>query len=62
MNKDCKDCKNCCSLHGFMCNCRYSYNDERGHHQVGQFVRRQSADKCKHYTTKEYNRDKLFVL
>ena len=59
---DCKDCMNCDFIWGFMCTCHYSYNDEEGHHQVGQDVPRKRADKCEHYTEEKYDRDEMFVL
>lgn len=59
---DCKDCMNCDFVWGFMCTCHYSYNDEEGHHQVGQDVPRKRADKCEHYTEEKYDRDEMFVL
>ena len=62
LGKDCKDCVNCDDVRGFMCTCHYSYNDEIGHHQVGQDVHRASAGKCEHYTTEKYDRDAVFVL
>ena len=60
--KDCKNCVNCDSLHGFMCTCHYSYNDDEGHHQVGQDVHRKTANKCDFYTEEKYDRDEMFVL
>lgn len=60
--KDCKNCVNCCSIHGFMCTCRYSYDDGHYHIQVGQDVNRKRANKCGFYTTKQYDRDEFFVL
>ena len=60
--KDCKDCFNCCSIHGFMCTCRYSYDTDIGHVQVGQDVHRARANKCAYYTVKKYDRDEYFVL
>ena len=59
---DCKNCVNCDFVWGFMCTCHYSYNDEEGHHQVGQDVPRKRADKCEHYTEEKYDRDEMFVL
>lgn len=59
---DCKDCVNCDFIWGFMCTCHYSYNDEEGHHQIGQDVPRKRADKCEHYTKEKYDRDEMFVL
>ena len=59
---DCKDCINCDFIWGFMCTCHYSYNDEEGHHQIGQDVPRKRADKCEHYTEEKYDRDEMFVL
>ena len=59
---DCKNCMNCDFVWGFMCTCHYSYNDEEGHHQVGQDVPRKRADKCEHYTEERYDRDEMFVL
>lgn len=60
--KDCKNCKNCDSIHGFMSNCHYSY-DENGHHyQCGQYVSRGKAESCDYYTEQEYDRDKFFVI
>ena len=59
---DCKNCLNCDFVWGFMCTCHYSYNDEEGHHQVGQDVPRKRADKCEHYTEEKYDRDEMFVL
>lgn len=59
---DCKDCMNCDSIWGFMCTCHYSYNDEEGHHQIGQDVPRKRAEKCEHYTEEKYDRDEMFVL
>ena len=59
---DCKDCMNCDFIWGFMCTCHYSYNDEEGHHQLGQDVSRKRADKCEHYTEGKYDRDEMFVL
>lgn len=60
--RDCKDCVNCCRIYGFMCDCRYSYNDKCVHYQVGQYVHRSRANKCERYNTEGYNRDKMFVL
>lgn len=60
--KDCKDCVNCDSLHGFMCTCHYSYDEGNKHIQVGQDIHRSAANKCKHYTTEKYDRDLFFVL
>lgn len=64
MDKDCKNCVNCDFSWGFMCTCHYSYDDENGHHQVGQDVHRKEANKCVHYSEngKENNRDVMFVL
>jgi len=59
---DCKNCMNCDFIWGFMCTCHYSYNDEEGHHQVGQDVPRKRADKCEQYTEEKYDRDEMFVL
>lgn len=59
---DCKNCMNCDFIWGFMCTCHYSYNDEEGHHQVGQDVPRKRADKCERYTEEKYDRDEMFVL
>jgi len=61
-NMDCKNCVNCDSLHGFMCTCHYSYDDEKGHHQVGQDVHRNRAIKCEFYSETDYGRDEMFVL
>jgi len=61
-NKDCKDCVNCDSLHGFMATCHYSYDTRESHVQVGQDIHRNHANHCEYYTTTFYNRDKIFVL
>lgn len=60
--RDCAKCVNCDYTWGFMCTCRYSYDDEKGHHQVGQDVHRSRANKCDHYSAEKYDRDKMFVL
>jgi len=60
--KDCIDCVNCDFVWGFMCTCRYSYDEDGYHVQVGQDVHRGKAQKCKHYTTKSYDRDEFFIL
>ena len=60
--RDCKDCVNCDFIWGFMATCHYSYDDEKGHYQVGQDVNRGRADKCEHYTTEKYDRDTFFAL
>ena len=60
--KDCERCVNCDSLHGFMCTCRYSYDKDGYHYQVGQDVHRSRANKCEFYTEERYSRDLLFVL
>ena len=57
--KDCKDCINCDSIRGFMCNCRYSYDDNAGHYQIGQCVNRKTAERCEHYADKPYDRDEV---
>lgn len=62
MKKDCTECTNCDYIRGFMCSCRYSYDKDGMHYQVGQDVPRTSANKCEFYTTKKGNRDKFFVL
>lgn len=51
--RDCKECVNCCSVHGFMCTCRYSYDDGKYHHQVGQDVHRAKANTCAYYKYKK---------
>lgn len=61
-DKDCKNCVNCDFVWGFMCTCRYSYDKDGRHHQVGKDVHRGTACKCEHYTTEKYDRDKMFVL
>lgn len=65
MAKDCKNCFNCDSLHGFMATCRRSYYEEREgtlwHVQHGEDVHRTRANKCEHYTEEEYERG-TFVL
>ena len=64
--RDCKYCINCDSLRGFMCNCRYSEDKEidgvMWHIQHGQFVHRNEANKCDHYSITDYGRDEVFVL
>jgi len=63
--KDCKNCVNCTSLHGFMCTCHYSYDEvidgQSYHTQVGQDVHRSKANKCEYYN-KQYDRSEVFVL
>lgn len=63
---DCKNCVNCDFVWGFMCTCRYSYNDlvdgESFHHQIGQDVNRLKANTCKFYTEETYDRDEVFVI
>ena len=65
-SRNCKNCVNCDFTKGFMCNCHYSYDEmqdgEMYHIQVGQYVHRSRANKCKHYSKEEYERDKIFVL
>ena len=61
-SKDCKNCANCEGLRGFMCICRYSYDDENGHHQFGQDVHRTAAAKCEYYAEESGSRDKVFVM
>ena len=60
--RDCADCFNCDGIRGFMCTCRYSYDTEDAHVQVGQDVPRSTARKCDFYTTKAYDRDVVFAL
>ena len=60
--KDCKDCVNCDSIRGFICTCRYSYEDNTGHCQVGQRVNRKTAERCEHYSDEPYDRDEVFVI
>ena len=67
MKRDCKDCVNCDFIRGFMCTCHRSYDETRAdgskwHVQVGEDCHRNRANKCEHYSTQEYNRDKIFVL
>lgn len=65
-DRDCKNCVNCDFTRGFMCTCHYSYDetkdDKMYHIQVGQDVHRRRANKCEHYSEKEYDRDKIFAL
>ena len=62
VKKDCANCVNCDSLHGFMATCHYSYDDDGYHHQVGQDVHRKYARNCEFYTEEKYDRDEVFVL
>lgn len=62
MKRDCKSCANCDGVRGFMCSCRYSYDDAEGHHQCGQDVPRSTADGCNYYTEQAADRDKFFIL
>lgn len=62
MKKDCKNCVNCDFIWGFMCTCHYSYDDEKGHYQVGQDVHRSNANKCDYYTESQYKKDEIFVM
>lgn len=56
-NRDCSDCVNCASLHGFMCTCHYSYDEVRDGTKylvgVSQDVSRMKAKKCEHYSEVE---------
>lgn len=60
--KDCKYCVNCDFVWGFMCTCRYSYDKDGCHVQVGHDVHRGKAQKCEYYTTKSYDKDEFFIL
>lgn len=64
--KSCRECVNCDSTRGFMVNCHVSYdevrNGESWHVQVGQYVHEKTANRCDHYATEKYDRDKFFVM
>lgn len=45
-----------------MVTCHYSYDEDGWHHQVGQDVPFQAAEKCKYYTEDGSERDEFFVL
>lgn len=64
--RDCKECVNCTYVRGFMCTCNVSYDEEREdgkwHIQEGKYCHRNTANKCEHYTTEMYDRDKIFVI
>lgn len=58
----CTNCANCDYRRGFMVTCHYSYDEDGWHHQVGQDVPFQTAEKCKYYTEDGTGRDEFFVL
>lgn len=60
--KDCRKCKNCDHIRGFICICHYSYDDDKGHYQVGQVVHRSRANICDKFTEQAYDRDKIFII
>lgn len=64
--RDCKSCVNCSMIRCFMCECRVSYEKEEDgimyHVQEGKSVKRSFANKCEHYSEKEYGRDLIFAL
>lgn len=66
MEKDCKTCINCDSLHGFMCNCHYNEDKQIDgvwwHIQHGQYVPRKTATKCDFYSEEDYGRDEFFII
>ena len=51
--RDCKDCGNCDSLHGFMATCRLSKKNENYIEYIGKDIHRKTAEKCEDYTTKK---------
>ena len=64
--RDCKNCVNCDFIKGFMCTCRYSYDEMQDgtmfHVQVGKDVHRSRANKCEYYSEEEYERNEIFVF